>query len=421
MFRTILISLASASLASALEPKEIVLIVNTRLPASRAVAEHYCAARGVPRENIVELNLPLDDEIPRTDYDTKIVAPLRAALAARKDAVKCLVTVHGMPLRVGAQLPTPAEKAEADRLKADRPAVQAKAAAPTADAAAKQELAKLETTLMKVEHRESYAAVDSELMLLWWPDYPLMRWVLNPLNWQMPEARRKTLPLTIMTARLDAPTPEIVKRMIDDAVAVEKTGLAGGLVIDAWKRPFDPSAPGENGGYGYGGYDESFRETAALFLDKLTVTLDNEDKLLPAGAAKDVALYAGWYSHAKFIDCCQYNRGAVAWHLASSEATSIWKHPSTLWCPNLLKAGVCVTLGPVAEPYTVGFPKPAEFFGLLATGEHCVAEVYARTLNFASWQMTLIGDPLYNPFKVKPLLKPADLFASPKAGKSLFR
>ena len=32
-----------------------------------------------------------------------------------------------------------------------------------------------------------------------------------------------------------------------------------------------------------------------------------------------------------------------------------------------------------AEPYTVGFPKPAEFFGFLATGEYTLVECYART------------------------------------------
>ena len=38
-----------------------------------------------------------------------------------------------------------------------------------------------------------------------------------------------------------------------------------------------------------------------------------------------------------------------------------------MWCPNLLKKGVAATVGPVAEPYTIGFPKPSEFFGALAT------------------------------------------------------
>ena len=121
------------------------------------------------------------------------------------------------------------------------------------------------------------------------------------------------------------------------------------------------------------------------------------------------------------MDCCEYNRGAVAWHLASSEATTLRNAASKVWCPNLLKKGVCATLGPVAEPYTLGFPKPAEFFGLLATGEYTLAECYGRSVLLCSWMTVLVGDPLYNPYKnaagVK--LKPADVPPSPKGGRNI--
>ena len=89
-----------------------------------------------------------------------------------------------------------------------------------------------------------------------------------------------------------------------------------------------------------------------------------------------------------------------------------------MWCPNLLKKGVCATLGPVAEPYTIGFPKPAEFFGLLATGEYTLVECYARTMLFCSWMTVLVGDPLYNPYKGAGKLKVSDVVPSPKGGKT---
>ena len=72
------------------------------------------------------------------------------------------------------------------------------------------------------------------------------------------------------------------------------------------------------------------------------------------------------------------------------------------------------TVGPVSEPYTVGFPKPAEFFGFLATGKYTLAEAFSRTLILTSWQVIVIGDPLYNPFAKNPALKEADVFSSPK-------
>ena len=44
----------------------------------------------------------------------------------------------------------------------------------------------------------------------------------------------------LMTSRLDGPTAEIAKRLVDDAVAVEAKGLSGKVVIDARGIPFDP-------------------------------------------------------------------------------------------------------------------------------------------------------------------------------------
>ena len=116
---------------------------------------------------------------------------------------------------------------------------------------------------------------------------------------------------------------------------------------------------------------------------------------------------------------CEYERGAVAWHLASSEAVTLRNGDSKVWCPNLLKKGVCATLGPVSEPYTVGFPKPAEFFGLLATGEYTLVECYGRTMLMCSWMTVLVGDPLYNPFKNASKLKSSDVVPSPKGGKNI--
>ena len=230
----------------------------------------------------------------------------------------------------------------------------------------------------------------------------------------MSDDDRKKKPLTLMTCRLDGPTPEIVKRVIDDSLAVEEVGLKGKAYFDARGIKFDPKRGGETG-TGYEGYDESYREAAALLKSGgLDVTLDDTDALFAEKSCPDAALYSGWYSHANFKDCCTYAKGAVSWHLASSEAVTLRNDKSNVWCPNLLKRGACATLGPVGEPYTVGFPKPAEFFGFLATGQYTLAEVHGRTVLFASWMTVLVGDPLYNPFAKTPALKEADVLSSPK-------
>jgi uncharacterized protein (TIGR03790 family) len=373
------------------------------------VADHYLAKRGVPKENVVALDLPAGEDISRDDYDRKLAGPLRDALRDRKDKVKCLLTVYGVPLRVGPKTPTDAEKAALEEVTKQ---------IESADAAARP---RLEARRMVLSHRESTAAVDSELMLLWWPAYHLARWQPNPLYWQVPEAKRKAAPPVLLTARLDGPTPEIAKRLVDDAVAAEADGLAGNAYVDARGIRFDVNTPSENGGYGYGGYDESMREAAAVLKAAgLPTTLDDKPDLFASKSCPGAAIYCGWYALANYRDCCTFARGAVAWHLASGEATTL-RAGTKAWCPNLLAAGAAVTLGPVSEPYTVAFPKPAEFFGFLLTGKYTLAEVHGRTQHFASWMTVLVGDPLYNPFGKKPLVKEEDVVASPKGGRVLFK
>jgi uncharacterized protein (TIGR03790 family) len=63
----------------------------------------------------------------------------------------------------------------------------------------------------------------------------------------------------------------------------------------------------------------------------------------------------------------------------------------------MLRDGITATFGPVAEPYLHSFPEPQAFFGELYEGK-CLVEAYYGTKPFNSWQLLLIGDPLYKPF-----------------------
>jgi hypothetical protein len=66
----------------------------------------------------------------------------------------------------------------------------------------------------------------------------------------------------------------------------------------------------------------------------------------------------------------------------------------------MLEDGVAATVGPVSEPYLTAFPLPEIFFSLLIDGSYSVAEAYFLSLPYLSWQMVLVGDPVYRPFKV---------------------
>src|SRR5690606_3196617 len=125
--------------------------------------------------------------------------------------------------------------------------------------------------------------------------------------------------------------------------------------------------------------------------------------LFQAGDCPEAALYCGWYSLAKYVDAFDWAPGAVAYHLASSEATTLRKADSQVWCKRLIEDGVAATIGPVDEPYLFAFPRPEEFFALVLRGELSLVECFYQTQPFNSWRMILIGDPLYRPFKNRPM------------------
>ena len=419
MFR-FLILLFSATPLFALEPVNIVIIANKDMPESISVAKYYAKKRSVPEENIILLSLPKGEDILRADFETKLAEPMRKSLNSKKDKIKVILTVYGVPLRVGAKILSGDEKVKADEIKKQLDDSRKELENAEKVKAGKDKIDGFKKKIVDLnsQHRiaiatESLACVDSELMCLWWQPYDLSRWQPNPLYWKAPQDIKNRFPSTIMTCRLDGPTAEIAKRLVDDAIEVEANGLKGKVYFDARGIGMNPKNPGDASGYG--GYDESFREAAALLKSVgMDVTLDDKGALFEPDSCKDAALYSGWYSHANFIDCCKYVKGAVAWHLASSEAITLRNPASKVWCPNLLQKGVAATLGPVAEPYTIGFPKPSEFFGFLITGKYTLVETYSRTTYLTSWMTVLIGDPLYNPYKNSPMIIESLIEPSPK-------
>lgn len=239
------------------------------------------------------------------------------------------------------------------------------------------------------------AAVDSELCTLFWPPFPLGGSVPNPLSLHSPYEH---IPRTLMVCRLDGPDEATVRRMIQSSLEVEKRGLKGTVYLDA---------RGIEGSGGYALVDNDLRKLSTLVEEftKLKGVLDNRPELFARGQCPEAALYCGWYSLGKYVDAFDFAPGAVGFHLASFEAMNLRAPESTAWCPQLLKHGVVATLGPVEEPHLSAFPLPAEFFGLLLCGRYPLADCYFKTTPRLSWMMTLIGDPLYNPFAARPALE----------------
>jgi uncharacterized protein (TIGR03790 family) len=204
----------------------------------------------------------------------------------------------------------------------------------------------------------------------------------------------------MMVSRLDGPDPATVRRIIDDSLQAELTGLNGKAYFDArWPRPAKDKALS-----GYTLYDEAIHRAAELTEKVLPTVLNEDEGLFQKGDAPDAALYCGWYSLAHYVDAFSWQQGAVAYHIASAECTTLKKPGSQVWCKRMLEDGVAATVGPVGEPYVQAFPFPQLFFGLLIDGDFTLVEAYSLSLPFISWKMILIGDPLYQPFRKRGIL-----------------
>jgi uncharacterized protein (TIGR03790 family) len=258
---------------------------------------------------------------------------------------------------------------------------------------------------------QAMAAVDSELTLIMAGPYQKAGWLPNPFNlgFERLPAISEVRGRTLMVGRLDGPTPAIARRLVDDALEVEKTGLSGVFYLDA-RGLTGQAAPGT-----YAWFDQHLLHLSDLLKknSEMQVVLDQQPGLFPPGSCPDAALYCGWYSLANYVLAFKWNKGAVGYHVASSEATTLRKPGANVWCKRMLEEGVAATLGPVAEPYLFSFPLPDQFFPLLMTGKLTLLEVYFLTVPQVSWMQIVIGDPLYQPYKDHPAIRP--LRITPKA------
>jgi uncharacterized protein (TIGR03790 family) len=337
----------------ALESYEILVLANKNSPKGLSLAHYYMKKRGIWSGHMLELDITDREVCSRTEYNNQIAKPVRKYLNTTDNRMlfSCIVLMYGLPLKIS----------------------------PT------------------IDQKDSGASVDSEIALLYQDNYPLSGWRKNPLfQKQDQEKDRISLAEILMVSRLDGPTAQSVKRIIDDSFLAEKTGLSGTAYFDArWKKENDQ----KNAAYHY--YDQSLHQIAEMMTQQniIPVVLDEDEEVFQERACPDTALYCGWYSLARYVDAFDWRPGAVGYHIASTECTTLKRQTSKVWCKMMIQKGIAATLGPVDEPYVSAFPPPALFFSLLTSGKFTLVESYMASLPHLSWQMVLIGDPLYNPFQ----------------------
>jgi len=343
---------------AALDASQVLILVNRDSPLSEHVAEIYAHLRQVPAANVLRLAMGTNQQISVDQYWSKAGEPIRKYLDDHPE-IRCILTTTGVPYTVQGN-------------------------DGSDDGAA------FDSILAMVLREEPGSRKRRQ------PD-PLYLNGLNPYGISDPRQLKM-----IFVARLDGPDLGTITRMVEDAIATEKSGLAGLVAGDA---------QGLEEVTGYGEGDATIRAA----VDRLggagfPINLDLKQETWkqppsgPGNQAAGAAFYVGWYALLNFQDIFGERglaRGAIAWHIASQEAQDIWNPKGTGWCVNLMRRGAAVTIGPVREPYVAAFPHGDVFVEALLSGMS-VVEAYWLSLPQVSWAMVILGDPLYRPFGLHP-------------------
>lgn len=393
-----------------LEAHEILVLANRNASHSIGLAKYYMERRGIPKDNLLVLWITDKEQCSREDYEKKVAGPVRRYLNEKDPSrhIRCILTMYGLPLKVVASRLSYHEGKALTKLNKEKRLVtsQLKDLEDTKSeqtSELRQNLKNIDKRILSLDKRDQGASMDSELALVLIDGYPLSKWIPNPyfVGYRSEEMAKKRDEVLIVS-RLDGPSPDIVRRIIDDSIETEKAGLKGTAYFDArWPKP-DKSRAKEKG-MSYKFYDYSLHLAAEQVKKSglMPVVVNDKPELFQPGDCPDAALYSGWYSLARYVDAFEWRRGAVGFHIASGECATLKQKPSRVWCKMMLEKGVAVTIGPVSEPYVQAFPIPELFFKFLLDGYWTLAECYALSQPFWSWQMVLIGDPLYRPFKIK--------------------
>lgn len=365
----------------------LLVVYNSNDPDSRGLAEYYAARRDIPAERILAIACPVTEEITRTQYEETIRVPIVSyltqkdwmvrqprrvrvgnhfsdLLVATRNDIWAIVLMRGVPLKI-AHDPTDDDGMER------QPELQSNA-----------------------------AAVDSELALL--PIFGLPKGGYVPnifFDDQVAGIKRVGPELArnmILVTRLDGPKPSDVRRMIDESIYAEQHRLAGLAVVDT--RGITDIKDGYVSGdiWLRGARDLLVRDGWDVKFD------DKSDVLPPTDPCNHVAIYLGWYRDGAYGPWVtppnRFMRGAIAYHLHSFSAATV-RSETVGWVGPLIAHGADATMGMVYEPYLALTPHEDIFARRLLQGDYFAEAAWASERGL-SWMLTVVGDPLYRPFRL---------------------
>ncbi len=348
--------LALISLAQnlyALEPGNVLIVANKDFEGSLDIASYYAELRDIPKDQILTLSTSQEEEITREEFNASILSPLKAYIQEHPE-ILVIVPTRGIPLKI-------------QEVNTENDSNDLKDFIATRD----------------------FAAVDSELALIRRESYDLEGAIeSNYFRSEQPLTKEDQF---LIVSRLDGPSTEIAKSLVEKAILAETLGPSGNCFLDTM------DVAEKDGSYYYS--DQRMMEVGETWEEAgFVYTHDPTPTIVDLSTKKDLLHYCGWYvEHQKPKKTPRFRTGAIAYHLHSFSAARI-RVTHNYWVGPLLSWGATGSFGTVYEPLTSGIPYENIFWQRFCAG-YSYGEAGAMSNRRLSWQTVFVGDPLYTPYK----------------------
>jgi uncharacterized protein (TIGR03790 family) len=353
--------------------RRVLVVYNRADSDSKAVAKYYARKRGIPAQNLCSISPIENVRLSWTEYVKSVQKPIQKCLnAVGPKNILYIVFTYNTPYRVeGAGKRKPPQGGDlAMSYAIDQYVADIWDQYMTAEAWP-------QPTLRQPYYDDAWSKLNKYQPFESFADY----------------RERDDAKLIYSVWRLDAPTAQLARSMVDKALEAEANGLAGQACFD---RRWD-LATIDDTGYGAGDWD--LHQAAAFARDAgFAVTEDAnpaEFGTPPAPLCPHAAMYSGWYSLNHYNDAFQWQTGAIGFHLDSLSALD--PRGGLNWSSNAIKKGITVTSGAIDEPYLSGLLRPGGTFRDLFQGAN-VGDAFLRNTRYLRWMIVYLGDPLYRPF-----------------------
>ncbi|MCH7903523.1 MAG: TIGR03790 family protein [Armatimonadetes bacterium] len=328
------------------DASRVLIVINQASPDSVQVGSYYRNKRGIPKTNVVFINVRDSETIPIARYRSEIEAPVRTAIKALSKPIDFIVLTKGIPIRISGK---PGYSVDGH-------------------------LGGMDVNFRPKSENDS----------------KIGRFANNPYYRKSEPFSSKKYGYYLVT-RLDGYTLEDAKRLVDNSLAAK--GDKGPFFFDtaANRRKGDyltwqKKLTGAHNTLTKKGFDSRLEETAKF-------------------VAPQYALmgYASWGSNDGAYDKATYRRikfkpGAICETFVSTSART-FKHTDKgqSVITDLIANGVTGIKGYVSEPFTFALADTEILFDRYTSGYN-LAESFYMASAVIKWKDLVIGDPLCSPY-----------------------